>query len=93
MVREFLHDQAVDFHDVAFHKEKPDDPWQGWAPVKQAGLADGTLPFGQTPRYTPAGGKKPIVQTYAIMRHLGREYGLYGPDEETLVDTDMLMEA
>jgi len=91
MVRELLHDQGVEYDEVVYSKETADAPWAGWAPVKTAGLADGTLPFGQLPRYTPAGGA-PIVQTYAIMRALGRAHGLYGPDEATLVACDELME-
>ena len=77
MIRVTLHDQGVAYDEV--HPE--------WPAAKAPGMADGTLPFGQLPRFVAEDGTS-IVQSGAIMRYLGRTLGLYGssPAEAVLVD-------
>ena len=78
MIRVTLHDQGVAYEEVH----------PAWSPeAKTAGMADGSLPFGQLPRFVTEDGTS-IVQSGAIMRHLGRTLSLYGssPTEAALVD-------
>jgi glutathione S-transferase len=58
-----------------------------WADMKRAGTDDGTLPFGQLPRFTDEDGTA-IVQSGAILRYLARKFDLYGADakEAALID-------
>ncbi|KRZ24561.1 putative splicing factor, arginine/serine-rich 7 [Trichinella pseudospiralis] len=71
-IRLLLHDQKVNFEDERFDKKD-------WPEIKPKML------FGQVPCLYED--DKPIVQSGAIMRHLGRRFGLYGnADEMTYVD-------
>ncbi|KAL1285945.1 Glutathione S-transferase [Trichinella pseudospiralis] len=73
-IRLLLHDQKVNFEDERFDKKD-------WPEIKPKML------FGQVPCLYED--DKPIVQSGAIMRHLGRRFGLYGnADEMTYVDVD-----
>jgi len=60
-----------------------------WPAIKKSGIADGSLLFGQLPRLTTENGTT-IVQSYAILRRIGREYDLFGQKRYL---TDMIMEA
>jgi glutathione S-transferase len=53
-------------------------------------LQDGSLPFGQVPHFVE--GAVDICQSKAILRHLGRTRGLYGADEVTHSNVDMLLD-
>ncbi|KRZ78035.1 putative splicing factor, arginine/serine-rich 7 [Trichinella papuae] len=71
-IRLLLHDQKVNFDDERIDKKD-------WPEIKPKML------FGQLPCLYED--DKPIVQSGAIMRHLGRRFGLYGnADEMTYVD-------
>jgi glutathione S-transferase len=50
-----------------------------------------TLPFGQMPIYED--GRRTIVQSHAILRHVARVHELYGRDEEEHVQCDIAEEA
>jgi glutathione S-transferase len=58
------------------------DDWEALKP---------TLPFRQMP-VLEAGGRA-IVQSHAILRHLARAHGLYGPDEDARVRADATADA
>lgn len=61
-----------------------------WPETKAAGVADGSLPFGQLPRYEDEDGS--FVQSKAILRHLARKHGLYGASEAQRTHVDMVMD-
>ncbi|CDW57108.1 GST C and GST N domain containing protein [Trichuris trichiura] len=67
MIRVALRDNQIDFDDHGFS----DEEWPQWKPK---------MAFGQVPCLYDGG--KQIVQSGAIMRHLGRRYNLYGSPEE-----------
>jgi glutathione S-transferase len=78
-IRLLLEDQGIVFEDrrVAFGPE-----WEALKPE---------LPFGQVPRLQV--GDRTIVQSQAILRHLGREHGLCGATEADRVRCDVSLEA
>lgn len=77
-VRLLLEDIGVEYQDVRFS--------DNWPEEKERGTASGKYTFGQLPCLTI--GEVNIVQTDAIMRHLARKFGYYGEteDEHTLSD-------
>lgn len=79
MVRVLLHDQGVQYEEVYA---------DNWPELKKEGIADGSLPFGQLPKYEEEG--LVLVQSQSIMRHLARKYKLYGKDDKEAAMTDMI---
>eukprot|EP00274_Cyanoptyche_gloeocystis_P006125 CAMPEP_0196666418 /NCGR_PEP_ID=MMETSP1086-20130531/64500_1 /TAXON_ID=77921 /ORGANISM="Cyanoptyche gloeocystis , Strain SAG4.97" /LENGTH=216 /DNA_ID=CAMNT_0042003607 /DNA_START=78 /DNA_END=728 /DNA_ORIENTATION=+ len=61
-----------------------------WPEMKQKGLEDGTLPFGQVPQLKD--GDLYLVQSLAILRYLARKHGLYGKDSVEAAKCDMYAE-
>ncbi|CAB3398820.1 unnamed protein product [Caenorhabditis bovis] len=78
-IRLLLIDQRIEFNDDRVKIER--DKW----PQLKA-----TLAFGQLPRLRH--GNKEYFQTGAIMRHLGRVYGLSGSNEDEATFIDMFFE-
>jgi glutathione S-transferase len=59
--------------------------------MKAAGVADGSLPFGQLPQLKYDNGLV-LVQSAAILRHLGRTHGAYGKDEAEACRVDIALD-
>eukprot|EP00296_Roombia_truncata_P008471 JP446956.1.p1 GENE.JP446956.1~~JP446956.1.p1 ORF type:complete len:236 (-),score=46.32 JP446956.1:36-743(-) len=81
-IRLLLEDQKLDFVETRFALGT--DEWKEAKPLLQA---NNTIRFGQVPQLTNPDGLS-IVQSKAIMRHLGRTLGLYGASEEEHVLAD-----
>lgn len=62
-----------------------------WKDRKAAGIADGSLCFGQIPQFSDE--DVCMVQMNAILRHLGRKHGAYGRSEADRSQVDMLLDA
>ncbi|CAD6185687.1 unnamed protein product [Caenorhabditis auriculariae] len=77
MIRLLLTDKQIPFEDEQFNK----DEWQKIKPKMQ---------FGQVPCLSFE--DEQIVQTGAIMRHLGRVHGLNGQNEQETTFIDMFFE-
>jgi len=73
-IRLLLNDQGIPFEDFQFEREQ-------WESIKP------TMQFGQTPCLND--GDFQIVQSGAIMRHLGRKHDLYGNSEYDHTYLDM----
>jgi glutathione S-transferase len=73
-IRVALHDAGLAYEEVY-----PEN----WLAYKAAGVADGSLPFGQNPQLLLDDGTS-IVQSNAILRHVGRTGGLYGKTESDM---------
>jgi len=81
-IRLALEDNGIPYeNDIV---EKPQ-----WTAIKKAGIADGSLPFGQLPQMITKDGTV-VVQSNAILRRIGREYDLYGPKRYL---ADMIIDA
>jgi len=61
-----------------------------WAKMKPAGIADGSLAFGQIPCYQDD--KVQMVQMNAILRHIGRRFDAYGSNDQEKAQVDMAMD-
>jgi len=81
-IRLAFEDNGIDYDNDIVDKSQ-------WPAIKKSGIADGSLPFGQLPRFTTTDGTT-IVQSNAILRRIGREWDLYGKKRYL---TDMIMEA
>ncbi|CAB3402077.1 unnamed protein product [Caenorhabditis bovis] len=77
-IRLLFIDHGIEFVD---HRIKKDDDWPK---LKE------TMAFGQVPRLKH--GDKEIFQSGAILRHLGRVYGLNGSNEDETTFIDMFFE-
>lgn len=62
-----------------------------WPEVKEKGVADGSLPFGQLP-VVSVGFQLHLAQSHAILRYLGRKYGMYQGTNEELARIDMIVD-
>lgn len=80
-IRFLLHHAKQDFEDVKINGEK-----------LQELKASGVLEFGQVPMLETADGKH-LVQSWSILRYLGRQYGYYPEDPETAWRVDSTIDA
>jgi len=76
-IRLLMHDNKIAFTDDKFTADK-------WPAIKA------TMAFGQVPCLYDGG--KPVVQSGAIMRHLGRKHDLYGSTECEKTFADVVFE-
>eukprot|EP00755_Sulcionema_specki_P029725 Sspe_Gene.92760::Locus_65551_Transcript_1_4_Confidence_0.400_Length_844::g.92760::m.92760/K00799/GST, gst; glutathione S-transferase len=85
-IRLLLSDLGIDFEEVRHTSDT-------WPTAKKEGIDNGLLTFGQVPalEITHEDGKKySMVQSLAIMMHLGRTYKLYGSSEEDRIKVDVV---
>ena len=80
-IRMLLDHAKVPFENVIINGEK-------LAEMKAAGV----LEFGQVPMFETADGKH-LVQSWSILRYLGRQYGYYSEDHETAWKIDSTIDA
>lgn len=77
-----MHDQGYTYDEV----------YPGnWAEEKVKGMEDGSVPFGQLPKFVDEDGTV-AVQSGAILRHLGRKFKLYGADDTEALKIDIILE-
>jgi len=62
-----------------------------WPKIKEQGIADGTIPFGQVPQLN--NGSLTLVQSQAIARYLARKFNLYGASSSEHALVDMWLDA
>ncbi|KAK8792927.1 hypothetical protein WA158_005091 [Blastocystis sp. Blastoise] len=62
-----------------------------WPAIKAAGIADGSIPFGQLPQLTFDGFN--LVQSLTILRFIGHKFNLEGSDEHSIYFGQMIMDS
>lgn len=86
MARLALHDLGIEYVEEIVPLGSAE-----WQEAKKAGIANGSIPFGQMPVFTTEDGQS-VVQSMSIMRFLARKYNLYGADEKEAVLADMVVD-
>ena len=73
--------------------ELVDDKWvNNWSDIYKEMQSSNSHPFPNLPYLKFPDGKTTIVQSNAIMRHIGREFKLYGDDAITMARVDEVLE-
>jgi glutathione S-transferase len=81
-IRLTLEELGIQYEDVRFSSED-------WPQQKAEGIANGIYPFGQLPSVSI--GNKHLVQSLAILKYLGRKYGMYGTNEDEQTQMDIVL--
>ena len=76
-----------------YQVDRVDDKWVSkWSAVYNEMQSSGSHPFPNLPYLKFPDGKTTIVQSNAILRHIGREFGLYGGDAVAMARVDEVLE-
>ena len=78
-----LHYTDTKYDDTVYHTGQPE-----WGAAKENNAWD--LDFPNLPYYVD--GDVKLTQSNAILRHLGRQHGLYGLDDNHASEIDMLLD-
>jgi protein disulfide-isomerase-like protein len=81
-IRLLFEELGIQYEDVRFSGDE-------WPQRKAEGIANGLYPFGQLPSVSI--GNKNLVQSLAILKFIGRKYGMYGSNEEEQTQMDIVL--